>query len=65
MPRLTCPICERVFDSEQSRSLPFCSTRCRQIDLRRWLNEQYSVPVEPDEDEWESQGDRDREGMEE
>jgi len=26
--------------------MPFCSDRCRQIDLGRWLREKYSVPVE-------------------
>lgn len=33
--------------------MPFCSERCRQIDLRRWLDEQYGFPVEvePEEDE--------------
>lgn len=31
--------------------MPFCSDRCRQIDLRRWLNEEIAIPVEPDGDE--------------
>ena len=31
--------------------MPFCSDRCRQIDLGRWLREAYSVPVERDPDE--------------
>jgi endogenous inhibitor of DNA gyrase (YacG/DUF329 family) len=32
--------------------MPFCTDRCRQIDLGRWLREVYSVPVErKDEDE--------------
>jgi uncharacterized protein len=28
---------------------PFCSDRCRLIDLGRWLGEQHRVPCEPDE----------------
>jgi endogenous inhibitor of DNA gyrase (YacG/DUF329 family) len=30
---------------------PFCSARCRQIDLGKWLNEEYRVPTaeRPDE----------------
>ncbi len=43
---LTCPICRRVFESDQSPAMPFCSIRCKQIDLGRWLDEGYSVPVE-------------------
>jgi endogenous inhibitor of DNA gyrase (YacG/DUF329 family) len=26
--------------------LPFCSDRCRQIDLGRWLDERHGLPVE-------------------
>ncbi len=31
--------------------MPFCSPRCQQIDLGRWLGERYSVPVEPSDDD--------------
>ena len=31
--------------------MPFCSDRCRRIDLHRWLGEQYSVPVERRDDD--------------
>jgi len=47
-----CPVCERLFDPEESRTLPFCSVRCRLADLNRWFNEGYSLPYErPEEDE--------------
>jgi endogenous inhibitor of DNA gyrase (YacG/DUF329 family) len=36
-----------AFDPSQSRSLPFCSERCRLIDLKRWLGEEYIVPTRP------------------
>jgi len=50
MPRLTCPTCNHPFDSEKSPdAMPFCSQRCRQIDLGRWLNEEHSLPIERDE----------------
>jgi len=29
---------------------PFCSPRCRKIDLGRWLGEQYGVGTPPDEE---------------
>jgi endogenous inhibitor of DNA gyrase (YacG/DUF329 family) len=49
---IRCPICERQFDPATTPAMPFCSERCRQIDLGRWLRESYSVPVERrDEDE--------------
>jgi endogenous inhibitor of DNA gyrase (YacG/DUF329 family) len=45
---MRCPICNREFDTAKSQALPFCSERCRTIDLGRWLGETYSVPVVPD-----------------
>jgi endogenous inhibitor of DNA gyrase (YacG/DUF329 family) len=41
-----CPICDRWFDPAESRALPFCSERCRLIDLARWLGEKYRIPGE-------------------
>lgn len=48
---MRCPICKKEFAPETSASLPFCSDRCRQIDLGRWLGEAYAVPVERPEDD--------------
>lgn len=44
--RISCPTCEKVFDAQDVRTAPFCSERCQQVDLGRWLGEQYSVPVQ-------------------
>ncbi|MDX1540556.1 MAG: DNA gyrase inhibitor YacG [Geminicoccaceae bacterium] len=46
-----CPICGRPRDPVFR---PFCSKRCKQVDLARWMNEVYAVPAvepgdEPDE----------------
>lgn len=45
MMTIRCPICGKLFDPQNSKALPFCSDRCRNIDLGRWLKEGYSVPV--------------------
>jgi len=45
---MQCLICKREFDPEQSVAMPFCSARCRSIDLGRWLDEGYSLPHVPD-----------------
>lgn len=47
---LSCPTCGGRFDSNSTPAMPFCSRRCRQIDLRRWLNEEQSLPIAPDPD---------------
>jgi uncharacterized protein len=44
-----CPICGRPRVHEYR---PFCSARCRDVDLGRWFGEAYRVPaVEPGYDE--------------
>jgi endogenous inhibitor of DNA gyrase (YacG/DUF329 family) len=50
---LRCPTIEREFTPAESKALPFCSERCRLIDLGRWLDEGYSLPVvaDPEADE--------------
>jgi hypothetical protein len=47
----TCPVCGRKFDLHAASVPPFCSARCRRIDLGRWLGEEYAIPVDPDDDE--------------
>jgi len=48
---IECVTCQKEFDTQKSPATPFCSHRCRQIDLGRWLNEEYGLPVEPTEEE--------------
>ena len=48
-PRLApCPLCGKM-SVHQFR--PFCSKRCADVDLNRWLSGVYAVPVKPEEDE--------------
>ncbi|HEX2632179.1 MAG TPA: DNA gyrase inhibitor YacG [Bradyrhizobium sp.] len=49
-PGKPCPICGKPA-TEASR--PFCSERCRDVDLNRWLSNSYAIPGrrEADEDE--------------
>lgn len=42
-----CPVCGKP---RQVRFQPFCSKRCAQIDLGRWLKGSYVVPGAPAED---------------
>jgi endogenous inhibitor of DNA gyrase (YacG/DUF329 family) len=55
MPTFLCPVCDSAIDPNNKAALPFCSERCRQIDLGRWLDERYSMPApkrdDPDSDE--------------
>jgi len=48
-----CPTCGKLLRAETDpAALPFCSLRCKQVDLGRWLKEGYTIPGRPlDEDE--------------
>lgn len=38
-----CPQCNKRYVVEDSTLLPFCSKRCKMIDLGHWLSEKYVV----------------------
>ena len=42
---MICPVCQTEFEDQKTTALPFCSDRCRHVDLGRWLNEEYGIPV--------------------
>ncbi|WP_170751457.1 DNA gyrase inhibitor YacG [Ruegeria lacuscaerulensis] len=44
---MTCPICAE--DTVQAYR-PFCSKRCADLDLAKWLNGSYAVPSQREED---------------
>ncbi|MGH8287750.1 MAG: DNA gyrase inhibitor YacG [Steroidobacteraceae bacterium] len=46
IPRIKCPTCQREIDWSQSAYRPFCSERCRLIDLGAWLTERHAIPGE-------------------
>ncbi len=46
--RKACPICGKPVAREFR---PFCSRRCADVDLNRWLSGVYAVPVTEDEEE--------------
>ncbi|MGH9789486.1 MAG: DNA gyrase inhibitor YacG, partial [Candidatus Acidiferrales bacterium] len=38
-----CPICQQPTDSAINADFPFCSERCRLIDLGQWADERYRL----------------------
>ena len=56
MPVFECPLCRKTISVarvEDARFRPFCSERCKMVDLGRWLDGTYSIveplPSAPDE----------------
>jgi len=43
-----CPICGKP---ATEASKPFCSERCRDVDLNRWLSDSYAIPGKADDED--------------
>ena len=43
-----CPICGKP---AAEASKPFCSERCRDVDLNRWLSDSYAIPAKDDDED--------------
>ncbi|HVE86545.1 MAG TPA: DNA gyrase inhibitor YacG [Myxococcales bacterium] len=48
-----CPVCGKPAAARAANpAFPFCSERCKRVDLGKWLGEEYRVAVKsPEEDE--------------
>lgn len=54
MTQASCPLCKRSLDASSSEAFPFCSKRCKVIDLGAWLDGSYRIagtPLSDDIDE--------------
>lgn len=47
---MSCPICG---EASVPKFRPFCSGRCKDVDLAKWLSGSYAVPSD-DPDDWEA-----------
>ncbi len=45
-----CPICKKLSKWEDNEWRPFCSERCKMIDLGEWADEGYKIEGNSDED---------------
>ena len=47
-----CPTCKKTVKPRgENPAFPFCSARCQQVDLGKWLNEEFRVPAEDADDD--------------
>lgn len=47
-PTRRCAVCSKPVVADNPYR-PFCSARCRQVDLGRWLSGDYAIPVKPED----------------
>ena len=45
---MRCPICRKQVQPGAPQA-PFCSERCKLIDLAKWADEKYRIPAKPEE----------------
>lgn len=50
MKKRPCPTCREPAPWEDNPFRPFCSERCRLIDLGKWLDESYRIPAQDTDD---------------
>ena len=41
--KFQCPICRKPTDSQSNSDFPFCSERCKLLDLGAWASEKYVI----------------------
>jgi len=49
--RITCPVCKNITTWEENPFRPFCSERCKLIDLGAWASEEYRIQGKKDDEE--------------
>lgn len=49
--KVRCPTCKEWVVWSENPHKPFCSPRCKGLDLGKWADEAYRVPGEPSESE--------------
>lgn len=64
---MRCPTCHKAVDAGKANPWrPFCSERCRLIDLGEWVSEGHRIPGEPADPEagWEAESQKDPDSTE-
>ena len=49
--KIICPVCKNITTWEENSFRPFCSERCKLIDLGAWASGEYRIPGKPVDEE--------------
>jgi endogenous inhibitor of DNA gyrase (YacG/DUF329 family) len=58
--KIICPVCKNITTWEENSFRPFCSERCKLIDLGAWASGEYRIPGKPVEAENRSEEDEEK-----
>jgi endogenous inhibitor of DNA gyrase (YacG/DUF329 family) len=53
--KIICPVCKNITTWQENPFRPFCSERCKLIDLGAWASGEYRIPGKPRNDEEDTQ----------
>jgi endogenous inhibitor of DNA gyrase (YacG/DUF329 family) len=48
--KIICPVCKNATTWEENPWRPFCSERCKLIDLGKWVSEEYKIEEKKEEE---------------
>jgi endogenous inhibitor of DNA gyrase (YacG/DUF329 family) len=54
--QIKCPICKKKTTWEENPWRPFCSERCKLIDLGKWAAEEYRIEGKEEEEKEKDKG---------
>lgn len=49
--QITCPLCKNITTWEENPWRPFCTEKCKMIDLGAWILEDYRIEGKKEEEE--------------
>ncbi|NWF98539.1 MAG: DNA gyrase inhibitor YacG [Nitrospirae bacterium] len=49
--KIICPVCKTKTTWEENPWRPFCSEKCKMIDLGKWILEEYRIESKSNDDE--------------
>jgi endogenous inhibitor of DNA gyrase (YacG/DUF329 family) len=63
--KIICPVCKKSTTWEENSWRPFCSEKCKLIDLGKWVSEEYRIEGEKSESEQREKSDEQKENNKE
>jgi uncharacterized protein len=58
---IICPVCKNITTWEENSLRPFCSERCKLIDLGAWASNEYKIPGKPINETYPSEQEEEKE----
>ncbi len=58
--KIICPVCKNITTWEENPFRPFCSERCKLIDLGTWADGEYRIPGKPADEKESTEEDKEK-----